>query len=86
MVIGLHSRNCSRLKIMSHLEPSSSSSMPLERQALGLLVKQSTESCLTSGVSGSQSNFVLSPSLLLFWRAVLIMLVEGFSFFSFFFL
>lgn len=57
-----------RLKIMFHLEPSSSFSssfsMPLGRRLLlRLLVKQYTNSCLTSSVSGSQSNFVLWLSL-----------------------
>lgn len=57
---------------MSHQEPSSLSSssfsMPLERRVLlGLLVKQYTNSCLTSSVSGSQSTLCsCSLSLLLY--------------------
>lgn len=78
-----------RLKIMSHLEPSSSFSssfsMPLERRVLlDLLVKQCMNSSLTSSVFGSQSNFMLLLYLpLLFGQLCLCCWCKGFIFFFF---
>lgn len=69
MGIDLHSGGCRRLKILSCLEPSSSSSsaVALEgRELLGLLVKLSVVSWLSSSIPGSQSKFVVLPFLLLY--------------------